>query len=300
MTCNKCGNRLPDDSEFCQYCGSRIEIMEDPHTVEEMNPIPCEDGVVAPMSGETEKRPEEKDVPPMPMFGNDPQETVGTKDVDPQSQFDHERKVDFTPTPEKTPKEKKRKRTGKKYCSRCGALIDPQSKQCTGCGKQYFKGIKFNKVFVTITVLSLVIAALMGANVFQYLNYSQTEEELHKAQVKNENSELEVANLEKKIENLEESNLDYRKEVANLRTANNDHKTTITIQKKEIESLEYYKDFYSNYFDFCEEYVAVIGDDGTDIYHKYGCNRLDTSRGFWVVNNETAEYQGYTRCSHCH
>lgn len=25
MNCNKCGHMLPDDSEFCQYCGSKVE-----------------------------------------------------------------------------------------------------------------------------------------------------------------------------------------------------------------------------------------------------------------------------------
>ena len=33
MKCNKCGKTLPDDSTFCQFCGSKIEIA--PVTAEE-------------------------------------------------------------------------------------------------------------------------------------------------------------------------------------------------------------------------------------------------------------------------
>lgn len=36
MTCNNCNHKLPDDSEFCQYCGNKIEkpvIPVDPHVV---------------------------------------------------------------------------------------------------------------------------------------------------------------------------------------------------------------------------------------------------------------------------
>lgn len=34
MFCNKCSHKLPDDSEFCQYCGNKLQ-MEMASTAEE-------------------------------------------------------------------------------------------------------------------------------------------------------------------------------------------------------------------------------------------------------------------------
>ena len=39
MICPKCNHRLPDDSEFCQYCGYRIEKAETQQTEEALDTI---------------------------------------------------------------------------------------------------------------------------------------------------------------------------------------------------------------------------------------------------------------------
>ena len=49
-----------------------------------------------------------------------------------------------------------------RYCSKCGNGIDPITKMCTGCGKQYFKGNPW-KVF-GVVVLTLLLIGKNGVN----------------------------------------------------------------------------------------------------------------------------------------
>ena len=62
----------------------------------------------------------------------------------------------------------------KRYCSKCGQPIDALTKKCTGCGKQYFKGVKhclrcipklFTKKLLPVTVLSVVLLISIVFNI---------------------------------------------------------------------------------------------------------------------------------------
>ena len=94
------------------------------------------------------------------------------------------------------PEEKQDKKIKIKYCSQCGSQIDPVTKKCTGCGKQYFRGVKFNKCSIAVIALTLVIATLSILCVSQYKNI----QELNK-----ENSDLEtqVKNKQSTIDSLQ-------------------------------------------------------------------------------------------------
>ncbi len=55
-----------------------------------------------------------------------------------------------------------------RYCSKCGSLIDNETKKCIGCGKQYLKGIKINKYTITIGALSMAIFVSIIINIMQF------------------------------------------------------------------------------------------------------------------------------------
>ena len=49
---------------------------------------------------------------------------------------------------------------------------------------------------------------------------------------------------------------------------------------------------------FIDDYVVVVEDDGTNLYHKYGCPKF-LGKSFWAFNTEAAESEGYKPCSFC-
>jgi predicted nucleic acid-binding Zn ribbon protein len=68
-------------------------------------------------------------------------------------------------------KKENKKEKKKKYCSKCGTLINAQTKQCSGCGKQYAnKKTVLN--YVTIVALLVICLALsVTAIYFHYESY---------------------------------------------------------------------------------------------------------------------------------
>ena len=145
-----------------------------------------------------------------------------------------------------TPATKRRTR----YCSRCGNLVDPDTKKCTGCGKQYFRGIRFTKFSITVIALVSVVAVVSALCIVQHSDIQALKDEIDTKQTT----------------------------INRLISDSNDNWDRL--------------DFYDNA-------VVVIGDDGTEMYHKYGCSKLDISNGYWILNEEAADYDGYKRCSRC-
>lgn len=93
-----------------------------------------------------------------------------------------------------------------KYCSRCGALIDCTTKVCTGCGKKYFRGLRFNKFSITVIALLSVIAAVSTLCVLQYSNIEELNEQI--SHLEEENSRLR-SNIVVLQDDLDELNREY-------------------------------------------------------------------------------------------
>ena len=64
-----------------------------------------------------------------------------------------------------------------RYCSLCGGAIDDETKQCTKCGKQYFKG--FNKTEIALIVVSALLLISVIINIVQAIDIKFYKDVIH-------------------------------------------------------------------------------------------------------------------------
>lgn len=178
-------------------------------------------------------------------------------------------------------KEKKASAPKSRFCKHCGSPIDPATKKCTGCGKQYFrlpsrKGSSL--VWKVVAVLSVIAVCLCIYRI------TQLETRLSDMQSLVTEQEAKIAELSKTGESLQKRIAEKSSKVASLTG-------DINTLKRKNEKME-------KVYDFCNDHVVVVSDDGTRKYHKIQCIYFDDSC-FWAYNLEAAQQQGYKPCSFC-
>jgi hypothetical protein len=149
-----------------------------------------------------------------------------------------------------------------KYCSKCGNGIDPVTKVCSGCGKQYFKGVPW-KTFAGVVAIVL-LAASVGLNVYMHLKHAKAQETIAELTKKNTNLKVVIYDLEKENE----------------------------------QYYDYWVDTFDK-MDVFDSWIVFIENDGTNLYHKYDCNKF-VFKDSWAHNIEYAEYIGYKPCPRCY
>lgn len=328
MKCQKCGYSIPEDSEFCQYCGAHLE----PQLASETVTTPAE--TLPPVESASETVSETAPTEPQPevvqeeslmsrayrsYISTDPEEKrffeelLGTEELknayleeceQNQREYDKGVRINFkqsytqfmgalhdeyfsapqtsheepvpaeepvapvtAPIAEKTMVPNSNEKHN--FCKKCGSAIDPNTKKCSGCGKQYFNG----KKTVPIVLLSVLLIGSIGLNVMQYLQGQEASET--------------VAAQTTQIEELE-------KEVST-------QKSTISSQKSQIADLEE----KGGYFDtICKElstgnigYAAsnFKASESVIVVDKNETNRKFTLTANWTNGGTVStDYSGYS------
>lgn len=185
--------------------------------------------------------------------------------------------ADTTPVPVQPPANPSPKT---RFCKLCGDPIDPVTRKCTGCKKQYFRLPTFTDKHWFIAALAVacaVILFLLFALAFQRSSY-----ETRLAELTARVSELEdeVTAKERSIEGYERSDTNLRKEIATKKSA--------------IEKLQAENDDMKEKVQFFDRHAVFVLDDGSKEYHTYDCAwRKYSGLSFWIYNTEAAESKGY-------
>lgn len=164
---------------------------------------------------------------------------------------------------------------------------------------------KFNALVIPVIILAVLAVALGAITAVMVGAVGEKDDKIsgYKDQVSGLEAEMkelktDVKDLEASVESAEAEAEEVKGQLATVEG----EKKKIESEKSDIQNkydeLKEKHDGCGDKLDFFDEHAVVIADDGTGIYHRYGCSYLDVS-SFWIFNTEYADYMEYTPCSHC-
>lgn len=121
-------------------------------------------------------------------------------------------KKDYS-TFKKIKEDKVKKNMQIRFCKMCGNKIDSETKRCSACGKQYFKGIKVNKYICVTLILSILIITSVVFNFVQIVEMNRFNDYKKYYENKMLEQQKQILNLNKKIKEKENFLVFYEKYV---------------------------------------------------------------------------------------
>ena len=163
-----------------------------------------------------------------------------------------------------------------RFCKLCGDPIDPVTRKCTGCKKQYFRLPTFTDKHWFIAALAVACAVIL------FLLFTLSAKSNQVAELA-----ATVADLESKLAAAEQD-ASYQKQkvetnksqLDGLRRANEELRDKVSDMEEKVQ--------------FFDRHAVFVLDDGSKEYHTYDCAwRKYSGLSFWIYNTEAAESKGY-------
>ena len=172
-----------------------------------------------------------------------------------------------------------------RFCKHCGSPIDPATRQCTGCGKQYFRPPVLHKKHLAIAAAALACVAIvfLVSNLIAQKNSAQAQVDALNARI----TELEstVAEKERQIEVYKRNEDAYQ--------------VKLTRKSEEYDKLRKENTMYREHLRYCEYYCAYIIPNG-QIYHRLDCPYAGATEDLVILYIDFLESKGCKPCSHCY
>ena len=172
-----------------------------------------------------------------------------------------------------------------RYCKHCGSSIDLTTRQCTGCGKQYFRPPVLQKkhLFIGAAALACAVVAFLVFNLVSQKNTALSKVDQLTAQI----TELENTVVEK----------DRRIEV--YKRNEDAYQVKLARKTDEYDKLRKENTMYKEYLRYCEYYCAYIVPNG-QIYHRLDCPYAGATENLVILYIDFLESKGCKPCPHCY
>ena len=334
MTCPKCGYSLPEDSEFCQYCGTPLELQATSDVLSEDTAASGEAVALAPVVREPTPEEVSESAAPLPdanqeeslfcraynsYISNDPkarlffEEMLGTDELRTAYLKECERnKRDYDSGLRVSHKESYTNFMGALYKEYFGLPVS-QSSTLQISDEKPAEEPKTNKLRTRskqhyCTVCGQIIDSstkkCTGCGK-QYFNAKKIVPIVFLSLLLAVSVSLNVIQYlqgKKTLETVATQTTKIEKlekDVATQKGTISAQKSKISDLKKEVDELDSRCfDLFSDLY-FYKEYAAIVPNDGTKKYHIYGCEDCDVSY-FWIYNVDAAEQNGYYPCPKCY
>lgn len=147
-------------------------------------------------------------------------------------------------------------------CPNCGSREYFKNGKCVSCGRKNSRAVKNKKFIIAFAAFAFVMIFTAGFLFMAAVALGEMGDE-YKA---------EAEKYEEKYKTISE---DYE------------------------ELSESYKDLENLGGEFFDKYAVILPDDGSNIFHRYGCSRMDSEKSFWIFNVDAAKGKGFSACTQC-